>query len=281
MRAYPQKQTIVILVICILAVGGVALHVFKPKTTQSAIVVIDPVVIPVATTSPILSSGDWRTQFQVFSASSTAFKVSSAQHGGAVDPQSNTATYKLGQSFLTQYILLRQNGLTGDTVSISSAMDKVIAETSSTIKVPKRYTIQDIRTVPDVSQNFHAYGASLMKVYTKYALRQDEAEVAAQAFENSDIASLSRIDPIIQNYKTMTAQLVAIPVPATLQPYHLDLINNMVILEFCASAFRNMDTDPYAAMAAITADGIATQDANSLFTGILAYLIEYGVKLTA
>lgn len=277
MRAYPQKQTIVILVICILVVGGVAFHVSQPKNTQRAIAIIDPVVVPIATSSPILSTGDWRTQFQAYSTSSTAFKAPAAQN--TPDPQSNTATYKLGQSFLTQYILLRQNGLTGDTVSISGAMDKVIAETASTIVVPKRYTAQDIRTVPDVSQNFHAYAASLMKVYAKYVTRQDEAEVAAQAFENSDIASLVRIDPIIQNYKTMTAQLVAIPVPVTLQPYHLDLVNNMVILQFCANAFRNMDTDPYAAMAAITADGIATQDANSLFTGILAYLIEYGVKL--
>jgi hypothetical protein len=268
MAVHPQKQTIAIFIVCVLVVAGVAFYVFHEKDAQGIASQASFQSVNVsASSSPsiIATNADWRKQFlSTTTASFAAPKNTAAQ----TDPQSQTATYRLGENFLTQYLILRQSGQNTNSTAVDATMSQVASQSADSLEGPKAYTAAQISVVNDTAAARNAYASIFNAVSARYESNGDEADIAASAFENDDMTRLAALDPIILNYKQMIASLLSARVPKPLLAYHLNLLNGLSALEYSSEAFRHMDTDSVKAFAAIKIDAIGTQAAGNMFSMI-------------
>lgn len=271
MAAYPHKQTVVILILCILAVGGAALYVHRSRLALAGNAPAqDRVTVTTARAEP-LPETDWQKQFLAL-ASSTGSFTAGKNTAPAAPVNDNTATYKFGQEFLTQYIALRQTGLASDARTVSSTIDQIIARGASAIDQPTIYGSGQLSIVTDSPDVIRAYATVFQSALKEYSVLPDEADIAARAFETGDPSQLSALDPIIISLRSMVNRLLAVRVPRSFADNHLDLVNSLSILLYSATAFRHMDTDPLKGLAAIRFDAIVSQSAITLFSKIAASL---------
>lgn len=278
MSAYPQKQTVVISIVCILVVAGIASYVFHEKGAQEIALRASLQSIAVSTSSTpavITTSTDWRKQF--LSATSTSFTAPKSKDA-PIDPESQTATYRLGQNFITQYLMLRQSGQNTDATAVNASMSQIASQSAGSLESPRAYASAQISIVNDTPSARAAYAAVFNAVYSRYGSASDEADIAATAYENDDPSRLAAIDPVILGYKQMIASLLSVGVPRPLVPYHLSLLNGLSALEYSSEAFRHMDTDSVKAFAAIKIDAVGTQAADNMFSMISQNLSGSPVK---
>ncbi len=271
MAAYPHKQTVLILILCVIAVGGFAYYVFGREDASAAAAKEQSSVLAESAPSEPLPETDWQKQFISKTASSTAFKAATDVKKDE-KPEKQTPTYELGQNFLTQYIELRQKGLSSDEDLVKAAMDDVVVKSSGAIPPPKTYAARDVSIVNDSASAFQQYNKSLNQAAELYAAHRDEAEIAADALENSDFTKLSEVDASISEYKNILASLVGSQVPRSFADRHLDLLNSLSQLLYSAQAFRHIDTDPLTGLATIRLNAVATLETERLFLDISAKL---------
>ena len=265
MRAYPQKHTVFIFILCVLVVGSVAAYVFQGKNAaraalNSSLKTVEVSTQPVSTT--IMPDTDWRKQFLTASSTSFVASKSTEKQEPFVSP---TATYSLGQNFITQYVVLRQSGQNEDTEAVKASMNQVASKSIDAIDGPKVYTIAHVMMGDDDVATRSAYAKVIGTIHARYDGREDEADVAALAFENEDVSRLTQLDPLIADYRSMINTLLAVRVPKSLAQYHVNLLNGLSALTYSTEAFRHMDTDPMKGYAAIRTDAIGMQAADNMF----------------
>ncbi len=249
MAAYPRKQTFFIFVICALVTGGTAFYVYGENGPETAGISAGNTAAAVQATGTISTNADWKKEF-LDTASTSAYKTSSAKPASVEKQAPLTATDLLSRNFLTKYGELHQAGLTGDQATVDNVMGQIVSDNTATLQAPKTYTAKD----PPASQGnptASAYKNAIQAVSAAYDAHQDEAEIAAQAFETADMTKLAEIDPIIVQYKNMISLLLKTPVPQAYIQFHLDLLNAMSEGLFSAQAFRHMDTDALNGFAAV------------------------------
>jgi hypothetical protein len=264
MRAYPQKQTVIIFALSVLIVGGVAFYVFQGREARQTAhaASLQPIEVSTQTIPAVIASDtDWRKQFLTATSSSFAAPKLATQKETFA---SSTATYSLGQNFITQYVLLRQSGQSGDMSAINTSMDQVASKSIDTIDGPATYTASHVSVVNDDVAARAAYAQIIGTVAARYEASNDEADVAASAFENEDMSHLAELDPIISDYRSMITALLSVRVPRPLAQYHINLLNGLSALVYSSEAFRHMDTDPMKGFAAIKTDAVGTQAVDNM-----------------
>ncbi len=258
MAAYPRKQTVVIFVICALAVGGVAFYVnSRPNGSERAPSIL-PVTASLSTSTQTIADTDWQKQFLELSSASSSFSTPNKAKLGNV-PEKLTATDLLSRNFFTQYVSLSQSGVIGDPSAVSNAVDQTISSSASGLSGPKTYSLGDVHVVNDSDSAIKNYDSVIVSVSNIYSHQPDEADIAARAFEDSDTGILADIDPIISTYRNLLSRLMSTPVPRSMSSYQVDLLNGFSMLLYSAQAFRHMDTDALSGLAAVRIDAVGTQ----------------------
>ncbi len=276
MATYPRKQTVFIFVACVLATSIAALFVYGDswaKEGQPAVSQIAAEAIPAASSTAISADTDWQKQFLDAGMTTSA-------HGAkpvADAPEKLTATDVLGRNFFSQYMGLKQEGLTTDPNSVEGALNQAINKSASMISEPQLRSESDIHITKDSSATLIAYSNTIASIYKVYKDIPDEAAVAAQAFEDSDLSELIKLDPIITAYKNLATRVAALPVPNSLSAYHLQLLNGLDLLAYSTEAFRGLDKDPIKGFAAVRIDAIGSRGTSDAFTKIQEYLVQHNM----
>ncbi len=280
MAANPRKQTVVILVVCILMVGGVAFYVYGrsagfSKAGTSGINSATDFLVSPQETLPVTS--DWQKQFLGANATTTTFK-NTAKTTAPQQEERLTATDLLGRAFLTKYGELQQSGLSNDSKSVESVMRQVTAESLAGLPSPKTFSASDIRLSASSTSALGIYSKSVLLAFRLYMPETNEMEIANQAFADNDMAQLKNIDPVIANYKKMITELVAVPIPMPLVQYHINLLDGIAMALYNAESFRHSDTDPVRGLAAVSLELVALQNIATAIASINDYLIATGVQ---
>ncbi len=279
--AYPRKQTVIIFVICFLAVGGAAAYSFSSQQSQ------------VRQTVPEVTSGGedqlpdnalattstaWQKQFFTDKTGGSYTAATSTTNQGSSQTEL-TATDVLGRDFFTNYMQLRSAGLTQDQQSVDTMAQNLIARDVTAAASPHIYSIVDIKTDSnqDVTMAAATYATKLMQILQAYMPKQNEAEIAMSALDSNDPEALKAIDQNILGYQAAISALLATPVPSAMIQYHIDLINGLSIELFNSEALRKVTVDPVKAIAAVSLEAQGLQTLSMALGNIQVYLASVGV----
>lgn len=251
MSAHPQKQTVIIAVVCALAVAGAAFYVFRLSPGSSAGQAAFKAADIAAQPQSELPSGDWQKQFLGSTTTKSSDFVAPGQAQAAPSLRM-TDTEQLSQAFLLKYASLKQAGLINDQQTVANVMGQVATQNIDSIASPRTYAYADIVTAPDDTAATAAYGSVIADLFVNALPRENEAVIATKAFDDNDMSELAQIDPIIVAYKSMISRLLATPVPKRLTQYHLNLLNGLSICAYNAESLRHMDTDPLKSLKAVS-----------------------------
>lgn len=268
MSAHPQKQTLIIAVVCVLVVAGAAFYVFRLAPGASPAPAAYKAADVAAAPQQQLPSGDWQRQFLGSTSTKSAAFAKPKQAAPSLSPQL-TDTELLGQAFITKYAALKQAGLTADAKTVSNVMSQVAAENIASIASPRTYAYADIVIAPDSAAATAAYGSVIADLFTNALPRENEAVIASKAFDDNDMSELAQIDPIIASYKQMISRLLATPVPKRFIQYDLNLLNGLSISAYNAESLRHIDSDPMKGLKAVSLELAGIDATYSAFLDIL------------
>lgn len=264
MAAYPRKQTLLIFTLCALVTGGTAFYVYgqnSGSTTSATTQNVASAILSTATSTKIVSNDDWKKQF-LEASKGTDYKTTASANAKAVKEAPLTTTDILGRNFLAKYAQLHQAGLTTDDQTVSDLMSQAILDSTANLPEPKTYSSKDIVTIPNNTRSISDYRNIIDAVAKEYSAREDEAAVATNAFEIEDMTTLSKIDPIIAQYKKLIGRLLATPVPVAFIQHHIELLNGMSAGLYSAQAFRHIDTDTLMGFAAVRVNAVSFAQIN-------------------
>lgn len=280
---YPRKQTVIILLVSVMAVGATAYYakMGSSGSNPAASSAEAAPVVQAAHLATIPDNGTWKKEF-IDASSSVSFKAARTSKSSAAADQL-TATDVLGRQFLTKYAELKKAGLTADRQTVSDVANQLVQSSISNIQTPQPYTLKSLHIVQTSdASSLGPYSASLSGILNSYIPDQDhnEAVVAEQALDQNDMSVLQQIDPLIMRYKTAIQALLTMRVPQALAQYHLDLVNGIGMALFNAEALRHTDTDPIKGMAAVGLEVTALETMSNAMTSIKQFLNSAGVPMS-
>jgi hypothetical protein len=247
-KLYPHKQTVIIFIVCVTVVGIVIWNSHSQSKEQDINITEKPLN---NTNIPVTSrvSTDWQKQF--FDSTNNSVKLSAKK----IDTTSEaplSMTSEFGRNLFTQYVNLKQTGLTSDTDIVNSTISGVINQAFAESDEPKTYTVSDIITNEDNSAaTLKEYGNNIGMLFLKYAPTQDDATLALAGMQGKDPSYKEKINTNINKYKIILSNILKIPAPKIVKDYHLTLSNGMSNMIFIASSLQTSETDPLKAINAL------------------------------
>ena len=269
--SYPHRQTIIIGVVCLVAIAAVAFYTQQKNTdTTSALDVQSPTQesdqIDTALTS---TSTSWKKDFFTVSTSTNKVAASSISNKNST----STLTDEVAKDFFTRYMILRKAGQTGDQESVKNAMDQTITNATETAPKPKTYSDSDIKVTTDVSATtVHAYVNAVAAIMFTDISRLDPTAIAMNALDNQNMDELQTIDPIISGYQKTITELLALTVPQDLSSSHIGIVNGLSILLYVSQGLRHIQEDSMQAMVALDLYSTGQDVLKSALTDIRDYV---------
>ncbi|MEN9912655.1 MAG: hypothetical protein RLY66_63 [Candidatus Parcubacteria bacterium] len=247
---YPHKQTVLITIACVIAVGGVFVYAKQgssPKKSDSKPSVSTD--IKVVSSEKISSTTDWRLSFIDKQTPSTPKPISTTQ-----ESKDLTLTDQFGRDFFARYIQLKQSNLIENESFVADTLNQSIYSAAQSAEQPKAYTLADVSILANATTaQIKAYGNSIGLIFSTHGVDGDPAVVANEAFEKGDMSLLKQIDPIISSYETITTMLKNLSVPQPLAAYHVDLLNAVSSMAKTSRDIRNVESDPMQTMVSVSA----------------------------
>lgn len=266
-----SKKTLLIFIICALAVFGTAVYANRGKINQAQSSPKKISITPSNTPIQNVTNSDWKKDF--FTGSVTT-KSAEAKNPTKNEPEKPlTLTDKLGREFFTRYVELKQSNLTDDQKSVQEAMNNTLAEAVDTASKPKIYTLSNIISNKDSSSNaIKIYANEVSKVFISYWPDSDPVQITNDVLEKDNMALLSKIDPIIVSYGKIVNKFLTISVPKTLASDHLNLINSISSLLYVSQGMRSLSSDPMRAIVALNEYPSAMNNMKESLINIKNYL---------
>lgn len=241
-------KNIFVLLVCILAIFLTLLYT-KAKTNISA----GNSNISVTNSQKqdkLPENPDWRKDFLTGSISTTKADQKSSDKAGVDKPL--TLTDKLGREFFTKYVELKQQNLTDDQKTVTSAMEETIGNALKDLPQSKKFTIKQLNiSNKNDADSIRNYANSVGLIFIEYWPKNDPAQIASDAFEGNDMSMLKKIEPLITSYDKIISKLLVIPTPRILAADHLDIINSASSLLNISQGLRSAESDPMKAIVAL------------------------------
>jgi hypothetical protein len=250
---HPQKQTVVISVVCLAAVAITAIYVYgqtpsKQGTDSQLVSVSTKTDIGHAGMAAIGTSTDWKKQF--FGNGSPDGSFTPAQGSPSTGSEENvTATDQLSRDVFTQLVNLKQTGLLNNSEMVSTTVSDLLAKASSASDSPRTYTINDILVSPNDSVTaLKTYGNNVGSLLQTYTPKQDSAKIALDGMQGKDASYSEELQANATVYRTILNGLLAITAPQSMSAYHLGLVNAASDMIYISTAFSAAGTDPMGAI---------------------------------
>lgn len=279
---YPRKQTVIIFVVCTLAVSGAAYYASNNASAGQStanIVIKSGTVVADAQNALTSTNADWQKQFLNNTSGKTT--TTGTKNQGAIGQNAPlTATDKLGQQLFTSYMELKQANLLDNTDVVNQTAEDLVTS-SFNAEQPKIYTQKDLHIISaSDEQTLKQFSSSVTDTIDSYTAKESEASIIQEYLTNSDSAILKRLDPIISTYKRMVAELLSVPTPQVMAADQLQIINAFSSLLFAAQSLQISDSDTVKGLAGVTMHVNGTQQVTNALENMNTTLSDKGVILT-
>lgn len=165
-----------------------------------------------------------------------------------------TATDELSIGFFNEYLDLKMSGIpiTGQWQQILStgfSNQAVNAEVTYTT-----YTAKNLKVSGDTSMSaLLSYGKKIREsILTPSDTKLENELLIFEESAQGNEEAIKKLDPIIEYYRTVTAQMLAIPVPQSALTIHIELVNRFGAMKTMLENMRKLHTDTLAAITAFS-----------------------------
>lgn len=279
-RYLPSAQFSVI-ALSLLVSGGLvygAERIAHPRATPAT-------VNTVTTNTQTGDAADWEASLYAIQAAnastslSTPDPVAVAQMLAAA--QSNNITDTVGKTLLINFGNANSQGLGSDVPT----QDQLIAAAQAQIKnqaAVSLYTLGKLNTVGDSNASLHTYGNALMQVFSEHptASQADTFTTIGNAVDTNSSTQLQKLNSIKAGYAALTNDLLTMPVPKTLAPFHLVIVNDFVRITASYDNMKEMLTDPLRGIAGFQTYQTSLAEVGRMFTSIAQNLSKNGIIFT-
>ncbi len=183
--------------------------------------------------------------------------------------KSENLTDSVSRSLFVNLFNAKSQGL-GDDIPTQEQLVKGAISQVDAIKPKKTYATADLTIVADSKDSMHAYGNATMSIFTNNSDGEFAKTLAVMdaAMTANDQSKLKDLIPIQTTYKTIATKLAALPVPKTLAPFHLELVNDYATMAATYDAMQTLISDPLGGLAAVQQYRTLAQSAGQMFINI-------------
>ncbi|MEI7719707.1 MAG: hypothetical protein WCI89_00660 [bacterium] len=196
--------------------------------------------------------------------------------------QTSNLTDSVGRTLLVNLANAKGQGL-GDDIP---TQNQLIAEATAQLKKNTKpaYTLADLTVAPTATSTLHTYANQLLitlaqnskdnKVYkTLYAVGY-----AADHQTDSELVKLKSVEA---EYRALIADLRALPVPQTLAPFHLALVNDIEQIADTYPDIESLTTDPLRGLAGLQRYRSLSDETDRMFINIAQTITKSGILFTS
>ncbi len=279
-RYFPSAQFTLMVVSFGLSIGLVFGAEYITKPTQPSTLVA--ATTPSNSTASVNNSNWEATLYQIQAQEGTSSLPTPPNQAvvGALlkAAQTNNVTDSIGRTLLVSLANANAQGLGSDiptqTQLINQALGQIQPATST-----KTYTTSDLTIVDDSPAAERAYGnavAALIAEHTDNDVNETLI-IVAQAIDANDPNKLKSLGVYEADYHSLAANFAAIPVPQTIAPLHLQIINDF---EQAADTYPDIEAsvnDPLRGLSGLQKFQSLTSESGRLFINIAQILNGDGI----
>jgi hypothetical protein len=181
-----------------------------------------------------------------------------------------TPTDLFGEDLFTRYAQAQSSGQDLTDPTVQQAVANEVLSDGTVLPTPKIYTLSDLKISQDSSiAALTAYGNAAGLVYVEnFISHQGELTIVQNSLDSNDPTVLKQLDPIVVEYQGMLAGELTVTVPASLEDFHLDLINALSELIFADQAFEKTYSDGLSSLNGLNYYKQGESDLSTALTGI-------------
>src|SRR3989344_5135654 len=240
-----------------------------------------PTIAPARTPSAITSQGlDWRAALATIQGEPTLPIPPSEEVVASLLAASETpnVTETIGRAILVNLGEAKAQGLGSDTPTQERIVENALTKLNPAEDVTL-YTAADLTAVSDSSLTLTAYGHGVIAVLERRPQASVEAALLAvgNATDTGEESHLGALSGIANAYKNIAGELAVLPVPNTLRPLHLQIVNNFVRIAAACEDMREVLTDPLRGLAGLRTFQSLTEETNRLFINIAQVFAKNGI----
>jgi len=187
--------------------------------------------------------------------------------------QSENLTNTIGRSLFIKLSDAKAQGLGGDIPT----QDALIADALSQVSQNRGasvYTAADLNPIPATPEALHTYGNEVIAVVQNHpkASYTDTLVAVGNATDKHDSAYLLPLATIGSAYQAIADELAVVPVPQTLGPLHLQVVNNFAHMADTYPDMAMVITDPLRGLSGIQMYQSLVQETERVLTNIAQQL---------
>lgn len=183
--------------------------------------------------------------------------------------QSNNITETVSRSLLVNLANAKGQGMGDDIPTQTNIVNQALSQIPSSTGV-QTYTADDLTITDNSTASLHAYGNAVMDIL----IHNSDQEYAKTLViidamtTQSDDGQVALLDPIQKKYTLIANELLGVPVPKNLEPFHLQLVNDYTKLAKTYEGLKTLVSDPLNGISSIQQYRTLTQDAGQMFINI-------------
>jgi len=183
--------------------------------------------------------------------------------------QSNNLTDSISRSLFVNLVNAKSQGLGGDIPTQEQIVTQALSQVPASTGV-KTYTAADLTVIDNSPASLRAYGNAVMRILIDNSNNEyaKTMVVIDAATTQNDASQLELLKTIRKTYVRIGSELVEVPAPKMLAPFHLQLVNDYANMVTAYDGMQNLIGDPLGGVAAIQQYRTLTQDAGQMFINI-------------
>lgn len=196
--------------------------------------------------------------------------------------QSPNVTDTVGKTLLINLSNAKSQGLGNDIPT----QEQIVAAAAAQIKTqqasPSIYTAADLTIVLVSDSSLRAYGNGVMVALSKHPEASERATLLSidYAVEGKDKNQGAILASIGAAYKAAATDLLVVPVPQTLAPLHLEVVNNLAHIGATYADMQTIASDPIRGLAGLQTYEALMDGGARVFTNIAQALNKGGIIFT-
>jgi hypothetical protein len=221
-------------------------------------------------------TGDWQaTLAQIQTENSTLPPAPPEEVYQALiaEAQSDTVTDTVSRTLFVNLSNAGVQGLGSDIPTQDQLIASALAELDKKT-LANTYATTDLSIIADSSDALRVYGNTFITVLAAHpqASVNETFLALGYAAERDDKTYFQQLVPIENAYRALARALVVVPVPRTLAPLHLAVVNNFAKIANTYPDLRATPTDPLRGLAGLHSYQALTNETGRMFTTIAEQL---------
>lgn len=192
--------------------------------------------------------------------------------------QSQNLTDTVGKTLFINISNAKAQGLGDDTPTQNELIAQALGQIGAASDTPA-YSLKDLQITAESTANLHAFGNSMMLVLQSHPAASAQQTILAmgRATDNHDSSQLADLSAIGKEYKAIARDLANTPVPQTLAPIFLQVVNDYVRMANTYSDMQAVLDDPLRGLQALQLYESLMQETTSLLTSIAGEFSKNGI----